>query len=143
MTPGEKPSQPTEAPPLDDLLAMIPYAVMLGMELVSARPEEVVGRLAWREELCTTGDALHGGALMSLADNLGGLCAYLSLPAGAGTATISSSTNFMRGVRAGYVTGTSRPLRVGRSVIVVQTDLRDDDGRLAVQTTQAQAVIGP
>ena len=143
MTPGEKPSQPTEAPPLDDLLAMIPYAVMLGMELVSARPEEVVGRLAWREELCTIGDALHGGALMSLADNLGGLCAYLSLPAGAGTATISSSTNFMRGVRAGYVTGTARPLRVGRSVIVVQTDLRDDDGRLAVQTTQAQAVIGP
>lgn len=143
MTPGEKPSQPTEAPPLDDLLAMIPYAVMLGMELVSARPEEVVGRLAWREELCTTGGALHGGALMSLADNLGGLCAYLSLPAGAGTATISSSTNFMRGVRAGHVTGTARPLRVGRSVIVVQTDLRDDDGRLAVQTTQAQAVIGP
>lgn len=143
MTPGAEPSQPTEAPPLEDLLAMIPYAVMLGMELVSARPEEVVGRLAWREELCTTGGALHGGALMSLADNLGGLCAYLSLPAGAGTATISSSTNFMRGVRAGHVTGTARPLRVGRSVIVVQTDLRDDDGRVAVQTTQAQAVIGP
>jgi 1,4-dihydroxy-2-naphthoyl-CoA hydrolase len=143
MTPGEESSQPTEAPPLEDLLAMIPDAVMLGMELVSARPEEVVGRLAWREELCTTGGALHGGALMSLADNLGGLCAYLSLPAGAGTATISSSTNFMRGVRAGYVTGTARPLRVGRSVIVVQTDLRDDDGGLAVQTTQAQAVIGP
>ncbi|MGO9904910.1 MAG: PaaI family thioesterase [Solirubrobacteraceae bacterium] len=143
MTPAEEPSQPTEAPPLEDLLAMIPYAVMLGMELVSARPEEVVGRLAWREELCTTGGALHGGALMSLADNLGGLCAYLSLPAGAGTATISSSTNFMRGVRAGHVTGTARPLRVGRAVIVVQTNLHDDDGRLAVQTTQAQAVIGP
>jgi 1,4-dihydroxy-2-naphthoyl-CoA hydrolase len=122
---------------------MIPFAVVLGMELVSATPEEVVGRLAWREELCTTGGALHGGALMSLADNLGGVCAYLNLPAGAGTATISSSTNFMRGVRAGRVTGTTRPLRVGRSVIVVQTDLRDDAGRLAVQTTQAQAVIGP
>jgi uncharacterized protein (TIGR00369 family) len=122
---------------------MIPYAVMLGMELVSASTEEVVGRLAWREELCTVGGALHGGALMSLADNLGGLCAYLSLPPGAVTATISSSSNFMRGVREGHVTGTARPLRVGRTVIVVQTDLRDDDGRLAVQTTQAQAVIGP
>ncbi len=143
MIPGEQPSQPTEAPPLADFLAMIPYAVMLGMELVSASAEEVVGRLAWREELCTTGGALHGGALMSLADNLGGLCAYLSLPPGAGTATISSSTNFMRAVRDGHVTGTARPLRVGRSVIVVQTDLRDDDGRLTVQTTQAQAVIGP
>jgi uncharacterized protein (TIGR00369 family) len=86
---------------------------------------------------------LHGGTLMGLADNLGGVCAYLNLPAGAGTATISSSTNFMRGVREGYVTATARPLRVGRTVIVVHTELRDDKGRLAAATTQAQAVIGP
>jgi uncharacterized protein (TIGR00369 family) len=130
-------------PPLDDLMAMIPFAVKLGMELVSATPEEVVGRLAWRQELCTAGDALHGGALMSLADNLGGVCAFMNLPAGAGTATISSSTNFLRGVREGTVTATARPLRVGRTVIVVQTELRDDAGRLVTQTTQAQAVIGP
>jgi 1,4-dihydroxy-2-naphthoyl-CoA hydrolase len=130
-------------PPLADLMAMVPFAVTLGMELVSATPEEVVGRLAWREELGTTGGALHGGALMSLADNLGGVCAYLNLPAGAGTATISSSTNFLRGVREGEVTATARPLRVGRTVIVVQTELRDEAGRLVTQTTQAQAVIGP
>ena len=136
-------SEQSPKPPPSDLLAMIPFAVTLGMELVSATPEEVVGRLAWREELCTTGGALHGGALMSLADNLGGVCAFLNLPAGATTATISSSTNFMRAVREGSVTATARPLRVGRSVIVVQTDMRDDAGRLAVQTTQAQAVIGP
>jgi uncharacterized protein (TIGR00369 family) len=80
---------------------------------------------------------------MSLADNLGGVCAYLNLPAGAGTATISSSTNFLRGVRDGTVSATARPLRVGRSVIVVQTELHDDAGRLVTQTTQAQAVIGP
>jgi uncharacterized protein (TIGR00369 family) len=130
-------------PSLTELMALIPFAATLGMELVSATPEEVVGRLAWREELCTTGGAMHGGALMSLADNLGGVCAYLNLPARAGTATISSSTNFMRSVREGHVTATTRPLRVGRTVIVVQTDLRDDKGRLVVQTTQSQAVIGP
>ena len=132
-----------EQPPPADLTAMIPFGVTLGMELVSAAPEEVVGRLAWREELCTTGGALHGGALMSLADNLGGVCAYLNLPAGAGTATISSSTNFLRGVREGVITATARPLRVGRTVIVVVTEVRDDSGRLVTQTTQAQAVIGP
>jgi uncharacterized protein (TIGR00369 family) len=127
---------------LIELMAIVPFASTLGIELVSAKPEEVVGRLAWREELCTTGGAMHGGALMSLADNLGGVCAYLNLPAGAGTATISSSTNFLRGVREGTATGTTRPLRVGRSVIVVQTEIRNDAGKLVVQTTQAQAVIG-
>ena len=129
-------------PSLTELMALIPFAATLGMELVSATPEEVVGRLAWRDELCTTGGAMHGGALMSLADNLGGVCAYLNLPAGAGTATISSSTNFLRGVREGAATGTARPLRVGRSVIVIQTEVRNDAGKLVVQTTQAQAVIG-
>jgi uncharacterized protein (TIGR00369 family) len=133
----------TAEEPRADLLTMIPFVATLGIELVSATPEQVVGRLAWREELCTVGGALNGGALMSLADNLGGVCAFLNLPAGASTATISSSTNFMRAVRRGHVTGTTRPLRVGRSVIVVQTELRDDTGQLAAHTTQAQAVIGP
>jgi 1,4-dihydroxy-2-naphthoyl-CoA hydrolase len=128
---------------LTELLAAVPFIATLGIEVVSARPEEVVGRLAWRAELCTGGGVLNGGALMSLADNMGGTCAFLNLPAGAGTATISSSTNFLRGVRDGHVTATSRPLRVGRSVIVVETELHDDDGRLVAHTTQAQAVIGP
>ncbi|MBV8956009.1 MAG: PaaI family thioesterase [Solirubrobacterales bacterium] len=136
-------SEQSHQTPPSELTSMIPFAVTLGVELVSARPEEVVGRLAWRQELCTTGGALHGGALMSLADNVGGMCAFLNLPAGAGTATISSATNFMRAVREGHVTATARPLRVGRTVIVVQTDLCDVAGRLAVQTTQAQAVIAP
>jgi len=138
-----EPVEPLSLQALAELLAVIPFAVTLGMELVSATADEVVGRLDWREDLCTAGGALNGGALMSLADNTAGMCAFLNLPAGAGTATISSSTNFLRGVREGSVTATSRPLRVGRTVIVVETELRDDDGRLVAHTTQAQAVIGP
>jgi 1,4-dihydroxy-2-naphthoyl-CoA hydrolase len=132
-----------QTPWLSELMRIVPFAATLGMELISAGPEEVVGRLAWREELCTTGGAMHGGALMALADNLGGVCAYLNLPAGASTATISSSTNFLRGVREGSAIATARPLRVGRSVIVVETEVRDKSGRLVSHTTQAQAVIGP
>lgn len=120
----------------------MPFAALLGIELQAASPDEVVGSFRWREDLCTAGGLLHGGALMSLADSFGGLCAYLNLPRGAGTSTISSSTNLLRAVREGRVTGRARPLRVGRSVIVVQTDLRDDEDRLVAQTTQAQAVIG-
>jgi 1,4-dihydroxy-2-naphthoyl-CoA hydrolase len=138
----EPAEQPTDAP-LAELLAAVPFVATLGIEVVSATPDEVVARLAWRAELCTAGGVLNGGALMSLADNTGGMCAFLNLPPGAGTATISSPTNFLRGAREGYVTATCRPLRVGRTVIVVETELRDDDGRLLAHTTQAQAVIGP
>lgn len=128
---------------LDDLVAMMPFAASLGIEVEEANPSEVIGSLLWREDLCTVGGLLHGGVLMALADSLGGLCAYLNLPSGASTATISSSTNLLRAVREGRVTARTRPLHVGRSVIVVQSDLHDDAGKLVAQTTQAQAVIGP
>jgi len=78
---------------------------------------------------------------MALADSLGGICAYLNLPEGAGTATVSSNTSFMRAVRGGEVTAVATPLHVGRTTIVVQTLIRDADGRPVVQTTQVQAVL--
>jgi uncharacterized protein (TIGR00369 family) len=126
------------------LLASMPFAVALGIELESATADEVKGRLAWAEDRCTVGGALHGGSLMSLADSVGAICAFLNLPERAtATSTIESKTNFFRGVRAGHVDATSRPLHVGRTTIVVQTDLRDSDGKRVAQVTQTQAVIRP
>jgi 1,4-dihydroxy-2-naphthoyl-CoA hydrolase len=110
------------------------------MYVLEAGPERVVGRLDWAPELCTTGGALNGGALMALADNCGGICAFLNLPEGAtGTATIESKTNFLRGVREGAVTATTRPLHRGRTVSVLETELVRDDGKLAAKVTQTQA----
>jgi len=130
-------------PDLTQLRDMMPFAGKLGIQIDSAAPERVTGRLTWAADLCTTAGLLHGGALMALADSLGGVCAFLNLPEGAGTATTSSSTNLMRGVREGEVTGETRPLHAGRTVIVVQTDLRDGEGRLVAQVTQTQAVLAP
>jgi 1,4-dihydroxy-2-naphthoyl-CoA hydrolase len=127
------------AEPLD----AVPFAVSLGVELVAAEVDEVRGRLAWAPERCTAGGIMHGGALMSLADTLGGVCAFLNLPPGSTTATIESKTNFFRAVREGFVTGTSRPLHVGRSFIVVQTELVDDGGRNVALMIQTQAVLTP
>ena len=96
----------------------------------------------WDADRCTIGGALHGGALMTLADSVAAVCAFLNLPEGASTSTIESKTNFFRGVRDGAVIATARPLHVGRTTIVVQTDLRDlDDKRVAI-VTQTQAVLG-
>jgi uncharacterized protein (TIGR00369 family) len=125
----------------NQLVATMPFAQQLGIEIDAAAPEEVVGRMAWAPERCTAGGVMHGGALMSLADTLGGICAFLNLPEGAQTSTISSSTSFMRAVREGQVHGATRPLHTGRTVVVVQTELRDDEGRLVAQVTQSQAVL--
>ena len=125
------------------MLPAMPFAALVGIELTSATPEEVRGRLPWAPQRCTGGGILHGGALMALADSLGGLCAFLNLPAGANTATIESKTNFFRPVRSGYAQATSRPLHVGKSTIVVQTDIYDSEDRRVAQVTQTQAVLAP
>ena len=120
----------------------MPFADLLGIEVLAASPEEVRARFAWREELCTVGGMLHGGALMSLADAAGAYCAYLNLPDGStGTATIESKTNFFRAVRNGHVEAASRPLHRGRTTIVVETDLHDAEGNHVARVTQTQAVL--
>ena len=124
----------------DELHDAIPFAAMLGIELLEATPELVRARLEWTPERCTLGGIMHGGALMALADNSGGICAFLNLPEGAtGTATIESKTNFLRAVRGGAVTATTRPLHKGRTLIVVETEVTRDDGKLAGKVTQTQA----
>jgi len=126
---------------MTDFAATMPFAVQLGIRITSATPEEVIGELDWAPDRTTLGGALHGGALMSFADSVGAVCAFLNLPEGAATSTTSSSTVFLRGVRRGTVSATAHPLHVGRSTIAIATQLRDDDGRLVAQVTQTQAVL--
>ena len=125
-------------------LGLMPFTATLRIEQLEATKELIRARLPWEERLCTTGGALHGGALMALADSAGGLCAYLHLPEGAtGTTTIESKTNFFRPLTTGHAEASSRPLHVGRTVVVVETDVTDGDGRLLSRTTQSQLVLYP
>jgi 1,4-dihydroxy-2-naphthoyl-CoA hydrolase len=124
------------------LHAFVPLAALLGVRVAGAEPESVRLELDWREELCTAGGVMHGGALMSMADTAGALCAFLNLPEGAaGTTTVESKTNLLAAVRDGTVCAIATPLRAGGTLIVVETELRDGDGRLAAKTIQTQAVL--
>jgi 1,4-dihydroxy-2-naphthoyl-CoA hydrolase len=123
------------------LLALMPFSVACGIVLAEASPDSVIASLDWAPERCTSGGVMHGGAIMALADTVGGICAFLNLPPGASTSTIESKTNFFRAVRGGTIGAVGRPLHVGRTIIVVQTDLRDDQDRRVAQVTQTQAVL--
>lgn len=128
-----------------DLTAMahqqMPLTEMLGLDVDVAGPEEAIARGRWKQGYGTAGGALHGGYLMALADSVGALCAFYNLPEGAAMSTIESKTNFFRAVRSGEVTFRATPVHVGRSLIVVQTDATDEEGKLITRTTQTQAVL--
>jgi 1,4-dihydroxy-2-naphthoyl-CoA hydrolase len=119
---------------------MMPFAADLGISLEEASADRVVAALPWAPRLCTTSGILHGGTLMSFADTAGALVAFLGLPDGATTATITSTTQMFRPVSAGTVRAVAVPLHRGRATVTVQTSMRDDAGKLVAQTTQIQAV---
>ena len=128
---------------MSDLVSAMPFAAATGIEVTTATKESVVGTMAWAPERCTAAGIMHGGALMTLADTIGALVAFLNLPHGAATSTIESKTNLFRAVREGTVTATATPLHVGRTTIAVQTEVRDDAGKLVSLTIQTQAVLTP
>ncbi|WP_328604599.1 PaaI family thioesterase [Amycolatopsis sp. NBC_00345] len=120
----------------------MPFSERLGIEVLEHGKGLVRSRIAWDESLCTIGGALHGGVLMALADSTGAVCAFLNLPEGAqATTTLESKTNFLRSVRSGYAVAASRPLHAGRRVVVVETEVTGDDGKLVAKVTQTQAVL--
>ncbi len=123
---------------------MMPLAATLGVRAEEYTAQRVVLAMDWAPALCTSGGILHGGAIMALADSAGGACAWLNLPEGAtGTSTIESKTNFLGAVRSGKVTATATPLHRGGTTIVVETQVKDDGGKLVAKVTQTQLVLRP
>ena len=120
----------------------LPFAELLGIEVVSATPEEIVAEMIVREDLCTQPAVLHGGAVMAFADTLGALGTIVNLPQGAGTTTIESKTNFIASAPAGSrVVGVAVPVHRGRRTMVWQTRISTAEGRLVALVTQTQLVF--
>ena len=120
----------------------LPFAKLLGLELVTITPDRVEAVLKVREDLCTRPAVLHGGAVMALADTLGGMATMANLAEGATTTTIESKTNFFAAVPVGEVVRAEcTPLHRGRTTMVWQTRVTRSDGRLAALVLQTQLVM--
>jgi len=120
----------------------MPFADLMGVEVVEASKTRVVGRLTVRDNLCTSGHILHGGAYMAFADTLGAIAGFLNLAPGARTTTLESKTNFLGGAKAGEtITGESTPLHVGRRSSVWQTRITSAEGRLLALVIQTQMTL--
>jgi len=119
-----------------------PFPRWLGITVTSASPDRVVAELTVREELCTTGEIIHGGAIMAFADTIGALGTVMNLREGQGTTTLESKTNFFAPGPVGMrLTAEATPLHRGRRTQVWETRLTNQDGRLVAKVTQTQMVL--
>ena len=121
----------------------MPFSRLMGVRVTDAKPDRIVGDLTVRDDLCTAGGIMHGGAIMAFADALGAVGAFMNLPEGAGgTTTVESKTNFLSAAPAGQrVTGVATPVSLGRRLSVWQTEIVREDGRKVALVTQTQMVL--
>ena len=120
----------------------LPFAKLLGLELVTVTPDRVEAVLQVREELCTHPAVLHGGAVMALADTLGAIATMANLAEGTTTTTIESKTNFFAAIPIGDTARAEcTPLHRGRTTMVWQTRVTRRDGRVAALVIQTQLVL--
>ena len=121
----------------------MPFSKLMGVNVIEASKEKIVGELEISADICTTGKIMHGGAIMAFADTLGAIGAFMSLPEGAGgTTTIESKTNFLGAAPEGdTVMGETTPIHAGRRTSVWQTIITRKDGKKVAIVTQTQMVL--
>jgi uncharacterized protein (TIGR00369 family) len=120
------------------------FAQLLGTRITHLSKDRIEAELPVTEALSNVHHVMHGGAVMAMADNLGGRATSLNLPAGARTSTIESKTNFFVPIPVGDTAHAEcTPLHRGRSTMVWQTRITRNDGKLAAMVTQTQIVIVP
>ncbi|MEI2385302.1 PaaI family thioesterase [Breoghania sp. JC706] len=119
-----------------------PFSSALGIRTVSFARDEVVAEMPVEAWLGNRNGVLHGGALMSFADNLCGTATLLNLPEGQGTVTLESKTNFLRPIRIGDTArGVVTPYHRGRKTMIWEVKIFRGDGKLAAVVSQTQLVL--
>ena len=126
---------PEEQSRLREALARVPYAGLLGLELVSAERGAATFALDWRAELTRMEGILHGGALVSLLDTAAAFAVMTVLPPGGRTVTVDLTVHFLRPVSAGRLEARARVLRDGRRICVIQIEATDQTGVLISTAT--------
>ena len=123
-------------------ISALPFAQLMGVEITAAEKDRVEGRLLVRDDLCTAGGILHGGAMMAFADSLGAVGAFLNITPGVRTTTLESKTNFIGAAPVGTkLVGEATPLHRGRTTQIWETRISTAEGKLIAKVTQTQIVL--
>ena len=124
--------------------AQPPFADLMGIKVTHVSPDKVVAEMPARGELNNRFGLLHGGAVMALADNLGGTATVANLPPGAPDYDHRKQDQFFAAIAIGDTAHAEcTPLHRGRTTMVWQTRITRGDGRLCALVIQTQLVMAP
>ncbi len=115
----------------------------LGMEFLEVGDDFLTGRVPVDHRTRQPYGILHGGVSVVLAETLGSCAAAGCVPPGYRVVGLDINANHIKGATEGWVTGTARPVHVGRSMQVWQIDMVNDAGELTCVSRITMAVLAP
>ncbi|MBS0444658.1 MAG: hotdog fold thioesterase [Proteobacteria bacterium] len=115
----------------------------LGLEFLEVGDDYIRGRVPVDARTRQPYGILHGGVSVVLAETLGSCGAAYACPPGYRAVGLDINANHLRSASGGWVTGTARPLHIGRTTQVWQIELVDDEGRPTCVSRLTMAVLAP
>jgi 1,4-dihydroxy-2-naphthoyl-CoA hydrolase len=118
-----------------------------GTRFVHVSAERAVAELTFRPDLAQLTGLFHGGVILSLADETATACSLATLmPDGTWDPrkfplTIQLSANLIRNTSAGKLIAEAIPVHRGRTSMVMQTTVRDEQGRVMAVVTATLLVV--
>ena len=118
------------------------FGIFIGMEVISIEGTKTIGKIKVNKSLSNRNGVMHGGAIMSFADNLAGTSTILNMPKDFNTTTIESKTNFFRAISVGEtITAECEIIHNGNKTKVLQTKIFREDKKLAAIIIQTQLIF--
>ncbi len=118
-------------------------AAAVGLEFLAVGDDYLTGRVPVDRRTRQPYGILHGGVSVLLAETLGSCAAAGCVPPGYRVVGLDINANHIRGATEGWVTGTARPVHVGRSTQVWQIDMVNDAGETTCVSRITMAVLAP
>ena len=116
---------------LRNVLKSVPFAQLLGIELVAATNGTATLRLEIRSDLKQNHGVLHGGAMAALIDTATAFAIVSQLSRPEKFTTVDLSVNYLRPLTGGAATCQARVIRAGRRLLTISAEVHDDAGKLA------------
>ena len=115
----------------------------LGIEFVEIGDDFLRARVPVDERTRQPFGLLHGGVSVVLAETLGSIGAFYACPEGHYGVGLDINANHLRSATSGWVTGTARPVHIGRTTQVWQIDMVNDAGELTCVSRITMAILAP
>jgi uncharacterized protein (TIGR00369 family) len=113
-----------------DGLHSLPFAKLMGMQLVDIRPNEAVIKIEMRDDLRQPSGVLHGGVTATLIDTAMAFAVRTHLADEEFTATIDLTVHYLRPHTTGVATCTAKVVRAGKRIFTVSAEVENEDGKL-------------